>query len=341
MAEAITIDGSFGEGGGQILRSSLALSVVTGRAFRVHNIRANRDRPGLRRQHLTAVNAAAAISGATVEGAAVGSNELSFSPTSVRPGEYEFDIGSAGSTTLVLQTVLPPLLKAPGPSVLTLVGGTHNPGGPPLDFLEKAFLPIIRRMGPGVEVELERPGFAPNGGGRWTVLVQPAAKLSPVRLTERGNVRRREGRVVVAGLPQHIVEREMDTAAQVAGWPREAFRAEQLPAEWGPGNVVLLEVESEGLTEVFSSVGQRGISAERVARDAARQAVRYLEAGVPVGDCLADQLLLPMALAGGGAYVTLPLTRHSRTNIEVIRMFLDVRIEAREVGKDAWAVEVM
>src|SRR4051812_13032718 len=208
MPDLVTIDGSFGEGGGQILRTSLALSMLTGRPFRIDRIRANRDKPGLRRQHLTGVNAAAAISGAKVGGAAVGSSSLYFAPAGpARPGEYTFDIGTAGSTTLVLQAVLPALLTAAGPTTLHFAGGTHNPGGPPPDFLERAFLPLVRRMGPGVTVELDRPGFAPAGGGRWSVHVEPAKQLTPLHLPERGTVRRTTGRAQVAGLPRHIAER--------------------------------------------------------------------------------------------------------------------------------------
>lgn len=341
MPDLVTIDGSFDEGGGQILRTSLALSVLTGRPFRIDRIRANRDKPGLRRQHLTGVHAAAALSGARVGGASVGSSTLYFAPADpARPGEYTFDIGTAGSTTLVLQAVLPALLTAPGPTTLYLAGGTHNPGGPPLDFLERTFLPLVRRMGPGITVEFGRPGFAPAGGGRWTVQIEPVKALAPLHLPERGEVRRKMGRAQVAGLPRHIAERELAEVAAVTGWPKRDLRVEELPAEWGPGNVVLLEVEGEHLTEVFSSVGQRGKPAEAVARDAAEQAVRYLDANVPVGDCLADQLLLPLAIAGGGSYVTLPLTRHSETNIEVIRMFLDVAMTAREERSGAWRVEV-
>src|SRR5688572_20326178 len=200
----LTIDGSMGEGGGQILRSALALSVITGTPFRIANIRANRDRPGLRRQHTTAVRAAAQICGGDVVGAEVDSRELTFRPGKVAPGDYTFDIGSAGSTTLVLQTVLPPLLLAGGPSTLVLEGGTHNPGGPPADFVERVFLPVINRMGPRVQLALERPGFAPAGAGRLIVAIEPAARLQPVTLNERGKLIRRRARVVVAGLPRTI-----------------------------------------------------------------------------------------------------------------------------------------
>ena len=160
----LSIDGSFGEGGGQIIRTSLALSLITGKAFRVYNVRARRKRPGLQRQHLTAVTAAAAIGGARVDGAHVGSKEFTFVPGAVQPGEYNFSIGTAGSTMLVLQAVLPPLLNADAPSLLLFEGGTHNVHAPPFEFIQKTFLPLVGRMGPTVSVELQRYGFYPPGG---------------------------------------------------------------------------------------------------------------------------------------------------------------------------------
>jgi RNA 3'-terminal phosphate cyclase (ATP) len=337
----LTIDGSMGEGGGQILRSALALSVITGTPFRITNIRANRKpKPGLRRQHVTAVRAAAEIAGAQVEGDSVESRELTFRPGMLKPGDYTFDIGSAGSTTLVLQTVLPPLLTAGGPSTLVLEGGTHNPNAPPADFLERAFLPIVNRMGPRVHIAVERPGFAPVGGGRMIVTIEPAKSLQPVELLERGRVLRRRATAVVAGLPRTIAERELSIVAERAGWSADELHVEQLPGAFGPGNILLMEIESEHVTEVFSHVGQRGLRAERLAEIAADDATRYLNADVPVGDCLADQLLLPMALAGGGAYRTLGLTLHSETNIEVIRMFLDVKIRANALAQDVMEIRV-
>ena len=337
----ISIDGSHGEGGGQILRSSLALSMVTGKPFRIEKIRANRENPGLARQHLTAVESAAALCGAAVEGAELRSTALAFRPGEVRPGDYTFSVGSAGSTTLVLQTVLPALLVGDRPSTLTLEGGTHNPFAPPLDFLEKAFLPFINRMGPKVEVALERPGFAPRGGGRFIVTVEPAAKLSRVDLPARGAVRRRRAKAVVAGLPPDIARRELKTVGERLRLSGDELEVVELPEAYGPGNIVTVEIESEHITEVFTGVGRRGVRAEAVASDAAEAAARYLAApDVPVGDCLADQLLLPFALAGGGAYKTLALTRHSATNIEVIRKFLDVHVETQELGPDSVVVRI-
>ena len=336
----LTIDGSFGEGGGQILRSSLALSMITGTPFRIENIRANRDPPGLGRQHLTSVTSAAQVCGAAVDGAELRSKELTFRPGRVTPGDYTFSIGSAGSTTLVLQTVLLALLVGDHGSTLTLEGGTHNPFAPPLDFLDKAFLPLINRMGPRVETALEQPGFAPRGGGRLIATVRPAKALKPFNLLERGPVMRRLAKAVVAGLPRTIAERELAVVRERLGWSRDEGEVVELPEAFGPGNIVTLEVESKHVTEVFTGVGTRGVRAEQVAATAAAAAARYLAADVPVGDCLADQLLLPLALAGGGSYQTLALTRHAETNIAVIQKFLDVRVTTREAGPDAVVIEV-
>ena len=194
----ILIDGSFGEGGGQILRSSLGLALVTGEAVRLENIRAGREKPGLRRQHLTAVNAAVEVGAAEVKGNRMGSQELYFSPKTVKAGEYHFSVGTAGSTTLVLQTVLPALMKADDKSVLTIEGGTHNPMAPPFDHLARAFLPILKRIGWQVRAELEKPGFFPAGGGRIKVSIEPAEKLNQVEIIERGEIIEQRAKALVA-----------------------------------------------------------------------------------------------------------------------------------------------
>src|SRR6267142_5916698 len=182
------IDGARGEGGGQVLRTSLALSLLTGEPLKIVNIRAGRKRPGLLRQHLCALKLAAEVGHAEVEGAETGSREVVFRPREVAPSHYEISVGTAGSTSLVLQTVLPALLTAKGPTSLVLEGGTHNPLAPPYDFLVRAFLPLINRMGPVIEVQLDRPGFYPAGGGRMRVSIQPTTRLQPLELRERGNV---------------------------------------------------------------------------------------------------------------------------------------------------------
>lgn len=336
----LTIDGSQGEGGGQILRSALALSMVTGTPFAMERIRAGRKKPGLMRQHLTAVRAAARIGRATVDGAAIGSQALKFQPGRIAAGTYRFDVGTAGSTTLVLQTVLPALLTASGPSRLTLEGGTHNPAAPTFDFLQRAFLPMVSRMGVEIEATLDRPGFYPGGGGCFCVEVHPAPSLRRVDLLDRGAVRRMSATATVAHLPRHVAERELDVLRERLGLAASCLAVKEASHVRGPGNVVLLEIESEHVTEVFTGFGRRGVRAEAVAEGVVNEASVYLEAGVPVGTHLADQLLLPMVLAGGGSFRTLPLSRHSATNIEIIRSFLDVEITVQPQGERVTQVSV-
>jgi RNA 3'-terminal phosphate cyclase (ATP) len=321
----ITIDGSVGEGGGQIFRSALSLSLCSGTPVRISGIRARRARPGLMRQHLTALRAAAEVGRAEVSGAEIGSREVVFRPRGADPGEYAFNVGSAGSTTLVLQTVLPALLGASTPSRILLEGGTHNPLAPPFEFLDRAFLPLLGRMGVKVTAVLEARGFYPAGGGRLRVEVEPGP-LGGLELLERGEVLRREIVALVANLPGAIARREIDAAAGVLGWPRSACRIETVKGSPGPGNVVNVVVESEHVTEVFTGFGEKGVRAEHVAERVAAEARAYLEAGVPVGEHLADQLVLPMALGGGGAFRTVAPSSHTRTQIDLMERMLDARI---------------
>lgn len=336
----LTVDGSFGEGGGQIIRTSLALALVTGKPFRVERVRANRQKPGLQRQHLTAVNAAAAVGRAEVSGAAVGASEFTFVPREIVPGEYNFAVNTAGSATLVLQTVLPPLMTASAPSLLTLEGGTHNVHAPPYNFLETTFLPLINRMGPRVGIELERYGFYPPGGGKINVTIEPAAPLRRLDLTERGEMRDERARALVVKLPPMIAERELAVVGERMKWGTERLRVETSTNALSPGNVVMIEFESEHLTEMFSRVGERGVRAEVIAEDAVKEAQQYLATTAPVGEHLADQLLIPLALARGGSFTTGRLSLHTTTNIEIIKKFLDVEITTEPVGNGTWKVEV-
>jgi RNA 3'-terminal phosphate cyclase (ATP) len=338
----ITIDGSFGEGGGQILRTSLALSLVTGQSFRIEKIRAGRKNPGLLRQHLTAVKAAAQIGQASVEGDGIGSTQLSFAPGRIQAGEYAFAVGTAGSTTLVLQTVLPALLCAAGPSRLTLEGGTHNPFAPPFPFLEQAFLPLLNRMltGGQVTATLGRCGFYPAGGGKLEIKVMPGLRLEPLELLERGEVRARRARALVANLPRAIAERELKVIGQKLNWPAEWLRVEEVKNSNGPGNLVSVEIESANAAEVFTGFGERGVAAEAVAIQAIQAARRYLAADVAVGEYLADQLLIPLALAGGGAFTTVAPSRHTTTNIEIIRKFLPIEVRCEETGNRVWQISL-
>ncbi|HVK59248.1 MAG TPA: RNA 3'-terminal phosphate cyclase, partial [Candidatus Kapabacteria bacterium] len=230
----ITIDGANGEGGGQILRTALALSLVTQQAFRIQNIRAGRQKPGLLRQHLTAVEAATNVGDATVDGAALGSKELVFKPAKIRPGDYRFAVGTAGSATLVLQTVLPALILGTESSRLKLEGGTHNPHAPPFDFLERAFLPLLNRLGPKVTANLDRAGFFPAGGGRFSVEITPVERLQPLDLSDRGESKNRSARVVISNLAPGVANRELKVVSEKLGWARECLHVEEVESN-GPG----------------------------------------------------------------------------------------------------------
>jgi RNA 3'-terminal phosphate cyclase (ATP) len=336
----IEIDGSLGEGGGQVLRTALALSLLTRTPFRIVNIRAKRKKPGLLRQHLTAVQAAARIGDAAVDGASLAASALTFVPQSLRGGHYSFAIGSAGSTTLVLQTILVPLALAPEPSTIELEGGTHNPAAPPFDFIEQSYVPLLRRMGVEMSVELLQPGFYPAGGGRLRVKIQPAPRLSRLDLEERGEIVSRRARAVVANLQYSIAQREARTVAEILGWPEDQAEAHTITGSLGPGNAVSVFVTAEHVTSVFTTFGARGISAEKVAHDCALQAKRYINSGAAVDEHLADQLLLPLAAGEGGAFTTTPLSLHATTNIDVIRRFIDAAFDVEVVSNGVTRVRV-
>lgn len=335
----IEIDGSKGEGGGQIVRTAVGLSLVRGRALVIRNIRANRRRPGLGHQHCTAIDAAAAIGGARVSGNRVGSRELVFEPGPIRPGKYIFRIGTAGSSTLVLQTILPALLLAPLPTTVTIEGGTHNPLAPPFEFIERAFLPVIARLGPRVQARLERYGFYPKGDGRISVDIHPVPALTPLELLSRGSVLQIAIRALVARLPRHIAERELQTAeALLRDQGPTTSEIVELSDTPSPGNALIIEVISKHVTEVFTGIGERGVPAETVARTVADEARGYLLSDAPVGPRLADQLVIPLALAGG-SFATTALTSHTTTNLDVVRQVLDVELQTLRHG-GAWHIKL-
>ncbi len=335
----ITIDRAEGEGGGQILRTSLALSLVTGTPFRIINIRAGRAKPGLLRQHLTAAQAATAVGDAATDGAEIGSTEFLFRPATIRPGEYRFAVGSAGSTTLVLQTILPALILASDPSHVTLEGGTHNPFAPPFDFLQQTFLPALTRFGPKLEATLDRPGFYPAGGGRFHIAITPVSKLTPLELLERGADLGRQVVAHIADLPSgSIAARALAQFEKRLGWPETVLTRKIHPPEHGPGFLLSATIRSEHHTETFTGFGERGVRAEHVADSAIDQVRSYLSCGAPVGEHLADQLLLPLALAGGGHFRTVGISLHARTNMAVIERFLPVRFTASPGEPDGTVV---
>lgn len=333
----LELDGS--AGGGQLLRSALTLSLCSGESFQMTGIRAGRPKPGLMRQHLTAIEAAVTISGSTVIGAHPGSQQIAFHPGAVRGGDHRFSIGTAGSTTLVLQTILPALLRADGASTLLIEGGTHNPLAPPAEFLTQSWAPILGRMGARIDIRLLRHGFFPAGGGALQVSVAPSA-LQPLTLDARGAIRAISALAISSSVPPSVGERELAIVAAQLGVPPDACVHQWVERPVGPGNAVLIRVESEALSAVFASFGARNLRAEQVAADVCRQARQYLDAGVPVDEHLADQLLLPMALAGGGSFVTSRPSAHFLSNAALIEKFLPVEIRVVTADQKTWQVEV-
>ena len=341
----IKIDGSYGEGGGQIVRSSLALSLLTGNPVAISKVRAGRKQPGLKRQHLVAVAAAKQVGAARVKGDKLSSSKLVFEPTGVFPGSYYLKIDSAGSSSLVLQTVLPALLAADGPSTLVIEGGTHNSMAPPYEALAHAYLPLVARMGPRTESQLDRHGFFPVGKGSVRFDVEPVSALQGFDLLERGPLVERRIDALLSRLPMHVGQRECETIASALRWSADCAHVHEITNSAGPGNAVLVTLRYLHVTEVFTGFGQRGVQAEKVAAGVAEEVARYLASDVPVGEYLADQLMLPLALSaagggGGGTYRTLDLSDHSKTHIEVIQKFLPVEIEVDRKATDDVTVSV-
>lgn len=336
----LILDGDMGEGGGQVLRTALALSVCKQIPFRIINIRARRQKPGLQPQHLAAVQAAARISQATVEDAVIGSQSLRFQPHGIYPGDYQFNIGTAGSVTLLVQTILPALMLANAPSSLRVEGGTHNPLSPPFDFFARAYCPLLTRMGAHISTTLERPGFFPKGGGIMHVALGATDKLQALRLLQRGDLQQLSAQILLAHLPEHIALRERNTLCQALALTEADVSIRHENAAFGPGNAVSVFVDSEHVTEVFSGFGQRGVPAENVAADVVAQVNDYLQADVPVGRHLADQLLLPLALAGAGEFLTQEPSLHTTTNMEVIRLFTGMRFTSEASKNRHWRIAI-
>lgn len=325
----VVLDGSMGEGGGQVLRSALTLSLLTGRAFAIHNIRARRPKPGLMAQHLKAIEAAAAVGQARVEGAHLGATSLRFQPGEVIAGSFRFDIGTAGSTSLVAQTVVVPLARCAAGSVLTITGGTHVPWSPCFHFLSLHWLPLLAAAGFRLTMEMERAGFYPEGGGLIRVQIEPASGLRPLVRTDRGELRRVTGLSAVAGLDARIAERqrqqalrrlaEMGIAAEIE---RVEFRAHSR------GTVLLLLGQFAGGQCCYYALGAPGKPAERVADEAVEQFGRFLATDAAIDEYVADQLVIPLLLVPDTSeFRTARVTRHLLTNIEVVQAFLPGSVE--------------
>ncbi|RDZ26849.1 RNA 3'-terminal phosphate cyclase [Lysobacter silvisoli] len=335
--DMIEIDGQ--AGGGQLLRSALSLSLCTGIGFSMQRIRAQRSRPGLMRQHLTAVLAAAEIGRAYVDGAQLGAMSLRFEPGTVTAGEYRFATGTAGSTTLVLQTLLPALWRCATPSRLLLEGGTHNPMAPSADFIADTYLPSLRKLGVQASLRLQRHGFYPAGGGVLHADVAPS-QLRSIVLNERGERVGVEGVALLSALAAGIGRRELAVLGERLGLGEDALKLEPVRAPVGPGNAVLVRVRHDAHEETFAGYGERGMLAERVAENVAAQAAAYLDSTAYASEHLADQLLLPMALAGGGEFTTTTISEHLSSNARLIEKFLPVEIDWQPLAPQLWRVSV-
>lgn len=326
----IQLDGASGEGGGQILRTALSLAMITGQAFRIDNIRAKRPKPGLMRQHLVAVQAAQQLSNAEIGAAAVGARTLEFVPQKVQGGDYRFAIGSAGSCTLVLQTLLPALLFADRSSTVCISGGTHNAMAPPAEFLQRAYGRALAQMGVTLDLQLKRCGFYPAGGGEIVARIEPCAKLAQLHLLQRGERQDGYAESLIAGVPGRVAQRELEVLGLGMGWDASRLRIRGLPDNQGPGNVALVTLDYEHVSQVFCAFGEKSLRSELVARKVLDQVRVYLKSGAAVDEYLSDQLMLPMALAGGGSFTTGKISQHALTNASVLERFLPVKVHFSE-----------
>lgn len=332
----IEIDGSHGEGGGQLLRMAVALATITGQGLRLCNVRARRANPGLAPQHLAAVTAVAALCGAEVEGLQVKSQEIVFHPQALRGGEFQFDVGTAGSVTLVLQAVLPVALACAQPVAMRITGGTDVRDAPPLDYLRHVFLPLLSRMGGRVLLEEARRGYYPRGGGEVRVEVQAGETLKPLVMETRGALRAVGGVAHTANLPAHITAR-MARAAQQALAPLAPPQIAQLLLAWpqamGQGGAIVLWALSEGGVLGAAATAQRGVPAERLGDEAGRALRAEIESGATLDVHAADQLLVYAALASGPSRLTArTLSSHARTTMWLIEQFLPVAFDAVQAG---------
>ena len=357
--KTLKIDGSTGEGGGQIIRTALSLSMLTGIPVEITNIRAGRAKSGLMRQHLVCVQASQQISDAKVTGAHLGSTAFSFAPNVIKSGDYHFDIGSAGSTTLVLQTLLPALLFAntdsTAPSTVTIKGGTHNPLAPTTDFLTQAFVPALSKLGMQVDIQLIKAGFAPIGGGEIKATITPfmrRADSAPFELTERGKLTNIELVASIVNLDYDICIRELASAKSVlieAGIDEAIITTQSDKLQGiGEGNSCYAKVtyqianSQKSHSEVFTLLGAKRTSAEKMGNRLAGLVKRYVfKTEALVDEHLTDQLLLPLALAGGGEFTARTISQHTETQAWMIEQFLPVEIKFETIAENKTLVRVI
>jgi len=329
--ETVSVDGSTGEGGGQILRTSLALSCITGRSLHIENIRAARRNPGLAKQHLSSLQAACQICNGKCDGAIQHSQVLDFQPGPVQGGDFYFDIGSAGSASLVIQTILPALFLADKPSTVTVTGGTHNPLAPPFDFLCETFLPAIATAAFQANCKLIKHGFFPAGGGKITFHIQPWQKNThrTINLSQPGTHFQIHAKIYTAKLPAHIAQRQQKLLLQ-SRLNIQNFEHIEVTDSDGPGNCVMIRLGDGRRTTVFTAFGMRGKPSQNVISEVVNLAKDFLVSSAAVDRFLADQLLIYMAISKAGCYTTKELSTHLLTNIEIIKKFLPVNFHVNQ-----------
>ena len=321
----IVLDGAQGEAGGQVLRSALALSICTQQPFRMTNVRIHRDMPGLLRQHVAAVRAAADLANADTSGAQLGSRELMFRPRQCHAGDYSFEVGPGGSCSLILQTVLPALLLADAPSTVQITGGTHHRNAPPFDHLQRAFIPLLERMGAQIKLSLSGYGFQPSGSGGIRVDLSPSTLL-PISIHERGARNSYFAEALVAGLPPDVGQRELTIIGRHLHLCTDQLQLRSLPSSVGRGNTLTITLAYQHVTEVFADFSEPGVHADAMAQNLVGEVERYLGSRAPIGPYLADQLLLPMALCGNGSLTTVAPSEHFISNAFVIEQFTGRRV---------------
>jgi RNA 3'-terminal phosphate cyclase (ATP) len=332
-SDIIEIDGSLGEGGGQIIRTSVSLAAITGRTVQITNIRARRSKPGLHAQHLTAVRAAAALCGAELKGAEMGSQFLRFTPGPLtQESAFSFDVGTAGATGLVAQTVLVPMLFLPNPATATIRGGTHVPMAPPADYVEAVYRPALHAMGADVGFQYARAGFFPKGGGEVTLRAGAGKLSAPIEMIDRGRLHRLRLFVITCQLPEHVATRGVDALMKdLRGYGVPVLVEKRALDGNCPGAAIVLTAECENGAGGFTSLGERGKPMERVAAEALRDFQKWFASGAAVDEHLGDQLVLPAALVQGrSSWHTSEVTEHLRTVLQIAQRFQEIEYEIEE-----------
>lgn len=329
-SSVVTIDGAKGEGGGQVLRTSLSLSMITGKPFKIVNIRANRKKPGLLRQHYTAVKAAASICNAKVKGFEIGAKEIIFIPGEIKPGKYHFKIGSAGSTILVAQTILLPLALSSSRSTVVIEGGTHNKQAPTFDFFNESYLQVLRKVGINVDAKIIQHGFYPAGGGKIEITIRPIQKFKKINLSSKEGEVSIFSECIAFNINNDIAESQLEFVKNKLSLREGDVDINSIPDGDGFANILSLKIKYRNICEVVAAFGERGKHRNIVAESACEQALEFMKSSSAVGTYLADQILLPISFCGG-RFTTFSPSEHFYTNIETIKRFINLDIQIKEI----------